>query len=128
MPSSRTTDSISSSQGNGTPPGASVGTRFAGVQIKRLIGFGAVTFGGTAILMAIAGGLAWAVSAITGQPLIALLLAYAPGGVAEMSLIAFAINADPGFVAVHHVVRIIFVMVMVPVMAAWFARPAIKGG
>ncbi|MEM7060567.1 MAG: AbrB family transcriptional regulator [Pseudomonadota bacterium] len=100
--------------------GASVGTRFTGVPVRRLIGFGTLTFGGTAILMAIAGALAWAVSAITGQPLVALLLAYAPGGVAEMSLIAFAIDADPGFVAVHHVVRIIFVMVMVPVMAAWF--------
>ena len=64
---------------------------------------------------------AFAVSAMTGQSLIGLLLAYAPGRVAEMSLIAFAIDANPGFVAVHHLVRIIFVMVMVPIMALWFA-------
>ncbi|MEM6621284.1 MAG: AbrB family transcriptional regulator [Pseudomonadota bacterium] len=102
--------------------GASVGCRFAGVPIMRLVGFGALSFGGTAILMAVAAGMALGVSALTGQPLIGLLLAYAPGGVAEMSLIAFAIDADPGFVAVHHLVRIIFVMLMVPLMTAWFLR------
>ena len=100
--------------------GASVGSRFAGVPLRRLFGFGVLTFVGTAILMAIAALFAAGVAAITGQPLVALLLAYAPGGVAEMSLIAFAIDADSGFVAMHHLVRIVFVMVMVPVMAAWF--------
>ncbi|MEM9059143.1 MAG: AbrB family transcriptional regulator [Pseudomonadota bacterium] len=102
--------------------GASVGTRFHGVPIKRLIEFGALTFGGTAVLMTVAALLAVAVSLITGLDLIALLLAYAPGGVAEMSLIAYAIDADSGFVAVHHIVRIVFVMIAVPLLAAWAAR------
>ena len=100
--------------------GASVGSRFAGVEPSRLVRFGAMTFGGTAILMVVAGALALVVSAVTGQGLVGLLLAYAPGGVAEMSLIAFAIDANPGFVAVHHLVRILFVMISVPLMAAWF--------
>lgn len=104
--------------------GASVGGRFAGVPLGRLVGYGALTFVGTAILLGVAGIFAFGVAAITGQPVVALLLAYAPGGVAEMSLIAFAIDANPGFVAVHHVVRIVFVMVMVPVMTVWFARRA----
>ena len=102
--------------------GASVGGRFAGVPAARLARFGVLTLGGTAILMGVAAGLAVAVSAITGQPLIALLLAYAPGGVAEMSLIALAIDADPAFVAVHHVVRIIFVLIVVPLLIARFGR------
>lgn len=102
--------------------GSSVGTRFAGIPVRRLLTFGALTFGGTAVLMATAALFAIVISAITGLELIALLLAYAPGGVAEMSLIAFAIDADSGFVAVHHIVRIIFVMVSVPMLAAWVAR------
>ena len=102
--------------------GASVGGRFAGVTLSRLIRFGTLTFGGTAILMGVAALLALGVSLITGQELIALLLAYAPGGVAEMSLIALAIDANPGFVAVHHVVRIIFVMIVVPLMIARFGH------
>ena len=72
--------------------------------------------------MATAAIFAVIVSALTGLELIALLLAYAPGGVAEMSLIAFAIDADSGFVAVHHIVRIVFVMISVPLLAAWVAR------
>lgn len=102
--------------------GASVGGRFAGVPMARLLRFGGLTLGGTAILMAIAAILALAVSAMTGLELIALLLAYAPGGVAEMSLIALAIDADPAFVAVHHVVRIIFVLIVVPLLVARFGR------
>ena len=38
------------------------------------------------------------------------------------ALIAFAIDADSGFVAVHHIVRIVFVMISVPLLAAWVAR------
>ena len=102
--------------------GAGVGTRFAGVPVRRLLSYGALTFGGTAVLMGVAAIMALIVSALTGLELIALLLAYAPGGVAEMSLIAFAIDADSGFVAVHHIVRIVFVMISVPLLAAWVAR------
>lgn len=100
--------------------GGSVGGRFAGTEIRTLIRVGTIGLIGTAILMAVAAVLAWGVWMITGQPLIALLLAYAPGGVAEMSIIAIAIDADPAFVAVHHVVRIIAVMIVVPLMIARF--------
>ena len=106
--------------------GASVGGRFAGVPMTRLLRFGALTLGGTAILMAVAAGLAWAVAEMTDLPLIALLLAYAPGGVAEMSLIALAIDADPAFVAIHHVVRIIFVLIVVPLLVARFGREPVQ--
>ncbi len=43
-----------------------------------------------------------------------LSLAFAPGGLAEMSLIAIAINADAAFVATHHVVRIFLIVVLAP--------------
>ena len=39
-----------------------------------------------------------------------------------MSLIAFAIDANPGFVAFHHLVRVVFVLVMVPLMVSWFGQ------
>lgn len=107
--------------------GASIGTRFAGVDPRRLLRFGVLTFGGTAILMAVAGLLAWAASLLTGIDLVVLLLAYAPGGVAEMSLIALAIDADAGFVAVHHLVRIICVMIAVPLLTVAARRSPAAG-
>ena len=43
-----------------------------------------------------------------------LMLAFSPGGLAEMSLIAIAIGADAAFVATHHIVRIFLVIVIAP--------------
>lgn len=102
--------------------GSSIGTRFHGVSPARLLRFGMLTLGGTSILMLVSALFAWAIAALTGQEFLVALLAYAPGGVAEMSLIALAIDANPGFVAIHHVARIIFVLLSVPVLTAWVGR------
>ncbi|HSF96310.1 MAG TPA: AbrB family transcriptional regulator [Thermohalobaculum sp.] len=102
--------------------GASIGTRFHGVPVGRLLRFAALSLGGTSVLMAVSALFALAISTITDQEFLPALLAYAPGGVAEMSLIALATDANPGFVAIHHVARIIFVLLSVPVMTAWFGR------
>ncbi|MEM0924242.1 MAG: AbrB family transcriptional regulator, partial [Pseudomonadota bacterium] len=102
--------------------GASIGSRFAGVAIRRWLEVAALTLIGTLILMAVSLVFALVISAVTGLELIAVLLAYAPGGVAEMSLIALAIDADPGFVAVHHVTRIVFILLAFPIFAAWILR------
>lgn len=102
--------------------GSAIGTRFHGVAPARLIRFGLVSLGGTTILMGVSAVFAAAVAALTGQGFLPALLAYAPGGVAEMSLIALAIDADPGFVAIHHVARIVFVLLSVPVIAVVVAR------
>ncbi len=99
--------------------GSAIGCRFHGVRLAQWAAVAAATLGGTAVLLAVsvvfAAGISWA----TGVEFLAALLAYAPGGVAEMSLIALAIQADPGFVAVHHVVRIGFILVGLPFFAAW---------
>ncbi len=108
--------------------GSSIGTRFFGVTPMRLLRFGVLTLGGTSVLMGVSAVFALAVSALTGQAFLTVLLAYAPGGVAEMSLIALAIDANPGFVAIHHVARIVFVLMMVPLMTAWVGRMRAAGG
>jgi len=54
------------------------------------------------------------------------LLAFAPGGVTEMGLIALAIEADAAFVAVHHILRILIVLVLARPLLALVARRAPK--
>ncbi len=49
---------------------------------------------------------------VSGLPAVPLTLAFSPGGLAEMSLIAIAIGA--AFVATHHVVRIFLIVVIAP--------------
>ena len=53
--------------------------------------------------------------AVTGMPLPLLVLAFVPGGLAEMSLVALALTDDPAFVATNHIVRIGLVVVF----ASW---------
>ena len=50
----------------------------------------------------------------------AMLLAFSPGGLAEMSLMALSLGIEVAFVASHHVARILFiVLVAPPLFAAW---------
>jgi uncharacterized membrane protein AbrB (regulator of aidB expression) len=44
----------------------------------------------------------------------AVILAYAPGGLAEMSLVALALAIDSAFVATHHVLRIMMIVLVAP--------------
>ena len=99
--------------------GASIGCRFRGTPLHLWLRVALATLGGTAVLMAVTAAFAGAVSVLTGVDFFAALLAYAPGGIAEMSLIALAIGADPGFVALHHVTRLGFILAVVPVFAGW---------
>ena len=66
----------------------------------------------TAVMMAVAAGLAWAVHLATGYNTAQLPLAYAPGGLNEMSLLSFAPQADFAFVATHHLLRIIVLLAL----------------
>ncbi len=86
--------------------GLSLGVRFAGWKLKQ-IGLGlALSVAATLIMLAIAFAGALAFEAITGEDLAGLFLAYAPGGVAEMSLIAASLHIDAALVVMHHLVRI----------------------
>lgn len=94
--------------------GASVGCRFAGVKAKRVLSALLVAAGSTILMLGISVASAVVLHAVAGLPVEALVLAYAPGGVAEMSLIALALGIDPAFVSTHHVVRIVLVVVLAP--------------
>ncbi|HCR97347.1 MULTISPECIES: AbrB family transcriptional regulator [Halomonas] len=50
------------------------------------------------------------------------LLALAPGGVGEMAILAVALNIDPVFVAFHHLLRMVTLMVFAPFWARWLLR------
>lgn len=94
--------------------GAAVGSRFAGTGLREVVhalGHGLVM---TLLMLALAALLAVLVHPLAGVALLPLLIAYVPGGVAEMALIAFALGIDPAFVATHHLVRILLVVGLAP--------------
>ncbi len=55
-------------------------------------------------------------------------LAFAPGGQAEMTVLAIVAGADLGFVVVHHLVRITLVILGAPIFAALFGLRGKKKG
>ena len=57
-----------------------------------------------------------------GLPLPDLILALAPGGLAEMCLVAVALNVDPAFVATMHIIRLILVVVAAPLLFRLLAK------
>ncbi len=50
------------------------------------------------------------------------LLALAPGGIGEMAILAVALNIDPVFVAFHHLLRMVTLMIIAPLWARWLLR------
>jgi uncharacterized protein len=49
-------------------------------------------------------------------------LAFAPGGQAEMTVLAIVVGADLGFVVVHHLARIVLVITGAPIVARMGGR------
>ena len=102
--------------------GSSIGTRFRGVPLRFFAETALWTLLGTVLLMIVSVGFAGFAAWALRIDLIAALLAFAPGGVAEMSLIAISIDADPAFVATHHLTRIFAVLFSLPLLSGLIRR------
>jgi len=102
--------------------GASVGARFAGLTFRdmgRILRLGGIA---TALLLAITVAFAVALDMFAGFPFTSLVLAFSPGGLTEMSLIALTLNIDTAFVATHHIARITVVVMVVPLIFRLLVR------
>lgn len=104
--------------------GALIGTRFFGVTVALLK---RAFLAGVAVTLAafcIAAIAAWIVSLFIDAPLSHLLIAFAPGGVETMAAMAVSMNADPAFVAAHHVMRLFILTFLAPIMLGMARRSA----
>ena len=106
--------------------GAFIGVRFTGTGLALVGRTMVVALGSTMILIAVTLVFSVAVHWLTDLPVAALVLAYSPGGLAEMSLIALALGLDGAFVASHHIVRILVVVLAAPAAFRLFGRPKAK--
>lgn len=94
--------------------GTAIGARFAGISLRQVKRELAVAVGATALLLALAVAFSTASAAALGVTPAALFLALAPGGLAEMSLVALALGVDTAFVSTMHVLRIVLVVIIAP--------------
>ena len=104
--------------------GTGVGCRFAGTAVSEVLKIIRTSFGASVILLVTAVGAGFLLQDITGLPWYVLVLAYAPGGLAEMSMVALGIGQDVAFVATHHLFRIAFIVILAPLafrlIRRWF--------
>lgn len=102
--------------------GTILGCRFLGIPAAMVLRAGVFSLGATVLTLLLAGLCAWAMHVGAGVGIDQGLLALAPGGLTEMGLIALAIHADVAFVALHHVVRILVVIILAPVLVRLVRR------
>jgi membrane AbrB-like protein len=98
--------------------GCMIGTRFRGLGRSALLGALAAGVATTLIACAVAALGALLAAEIVGLPPAALLLAFAPGGVEVMAALAVETGLEPAFVAAHHVFRLVVLSILVPVLLA----------
>ena len=57
-----------------------------------------------------------------GLPLALTLLAFSPGGLDAMTIMAFALNLDPAYVGAHQMARYIGLALLMPMATAYVLR------
>ena len=105
--------------------GSAIGARFTGVPVRRVLGLTAAAVVSTVVMLAATVAFALVLAPVTGIDWRSIVLAYAPGGLAEMSLIALSLGIETAFVATHHVLRLGLIVVGAPLV---FSRLRRSGG
>jgi membrane AbrB-like protein len=102
--------------------GCGIGVHFLGVTWGELTRVVLAGIAYVLVLAVLAAGFTGLVTwAGLGNPVEAFL-AFAPGGQAEMTVLAIVTGADLGFVITHHLTRIVLVIVGAPLVAGLMAR------
>ncbi|WP_457092427.1 AbrB family transcriptional regulator [Microvirga sp. P5_D2] len=102
--------------------GTTIGCRFVTTAPREIVRILILSTGSTVILLGCTGIFAAGVSHMSSYDQVPLLLAYSPGGLAEMSLIALSLGIEVAFVAAHHVIRVFIVMIGATPAFAVFER------
>jgi uncharacterized protein len=102
--------------------GTMIGARFQSFD-RRLIGRLLVAgISGFIVAMSIALAGAAIASRISGVPLPLTIVAFAPGGLEAMTIMAFALGLDPAYVGAMQIARYVGISVALPLAAKWCER------
>ncbi len=92
--------------------GTSLGMRFAGMNTALLLKGAWLSALSVSGMFVLGGLIAYALLGLTDQAYEVLFITFAPGGVNEMALVALSLGANPAFVTLHHIFRIIVTVLM----------------
>ena len=102
--------------------GTIIGTRFAGATFAQVGRDLALATLATLVMLAVAIVFAVMIAWASGVPVSQAFLAYSPGGLTEMSLLALALDQDVTYVSLMHIFRITMVIAMAPLAFRWRRR------
>jgi len=100
--------------------GMTVGVKYAGITMAEVRRDIAAALGFCVILLVLTLIFAEAIYLADLAPPLETILAFAPGGQAELAVLALIVGADMAFVIAHHVLRIFIVILGAPVFARLF--------
>jgi uncharacterized protein len=103
--------------------GAVIGSRFARMKIKTLLGHINAALGSFAIAILISGVFVGLIVLTTHVRPGDLIVAFAPGAMDAMLALALTLHIDPIFVGAHHLSRFVFVTIATPGIVHLFGRP-----
>ena len=102
--------------------GTSLGLRFSGLPrgaFRRAFGLALVT---VALTLGLGFGFALLLHGAVGQEVGTVFLAFAPGGISEMSLVALSLHVSVIYVTAHHVARIVLAVAFARLFALQILR------
>lgn len=102
--------------------GAWTGARFTGFDWRLLGRTLSATAGSLAISLAVSAVFAGAATLLLAIPFAEALVAFAPGGLEAMTVLAFALGLDPLYVGSHHLARFLAISVGLPFVLRWLQR------
>ncbi len=105
--------------------GTGIGCAFVGARGRDILNAVVLTLGLMVAMLAVTASVAVLVGTLADVAFVSVLLAYTPGGQAEMNLIALSRGEDVAYVAVHHVFRVALIVIGAPLVFRWMRA---KGG
>ena len=91
--------------------GIVIGAQFRGISLFEFVTVLTWGLGLAVLLLAAAGAMALSTARLTGLDPTSLLLSYAPGGQNEMAIIGLILGIDVAIIALHHLLRVVLVVV-----------------
>lgn len=102
--------------------GAWVGARFIGFDWRLFARSAPAALGSFCVAVGIAAALATLTAFVLSLPFALTLLAFSPGGLEAMTLLAFALGIDPLYVGAHHLARFLLISFTLPVALKFWVR------
>ena len=96
--------------------GASVGCKFAEKKFNEIANNSLHSLVATIILVLLGFIAAYVATFFVDTNILTLILSFSPGGIYEVAVIAIAFDLEPDFVAFHHIIRLLFILFMVPII------------